>query len=345
MLLKAPMSFLDRFKPQARWKHADPAIRAAAVGDIPEDDEHRAVIAELATKDEDVRVRRAAVARLADVGALVTCARGEPDEPLRREIAERLVGVATTASDTDGDAALALDALTIRSAGINREDVSTRHGPHGGARTCARCTAAERLPGRRPIRRIALEAVARVAEATELINIAVKTDHKERRHRGARAGHGHVGGGQRRSAGDARRRRHARKKQERRAAGARVMVQASTTPKQPAKRPLEEWQQRVGALVARVEALAVAPSRRMPASSCGRRSRVAGETGAGTFEMDQETVARFGSLAERARTVSSNTNRPWPKQRAAEEERAAVRAARAALCERVEAARGDERTG
>ena len=32
------MSFLDRFKPQPRWKHADAAVRAAAVHELLTDD-------------------------------------------------------------------------------------------------------------------------------------------------------------------------------------------------------------------------------------------------------------------------------------------------------------------
>ena len=89
------MSFLDRFKPQPKWKHTDPAIRAAAVPEIPDDPEHRGVIEELATADEDVRVRAAAVARVADVTVLARLARPEPDADLRRQIAERLVAIAT----------------------------------------------------------------------------------------------------------------------------------------------------------------------------------------------------------------------------------------------------------
>ena len=38
------MSFLDRFKPQPRWKHADAAVRAAAAVEIPDDAEHEATI-------------------------------------------------------------------------------------------------------------------------------------------------------------------------------------------------------------------------------------------------------------------------------------------------------------
>ena len=60
------MSFLDRFKPQPRWKHADPAVRAEAVATVPDDDEHVEVLRELARGDVDLRVRRAAGARDGD---------------------------------------------------------------------------------------------------------------------------------------------------------------------------------------------------------------------------------------------------------------------------------------
>ncbi|HEV3485477.1 MAG TPA: hypothetical protein VG106_08720, partial [Vicinamibacterales bacterium] len=71
------MSFLDRFKPQPRWKHADPAVRAAAVAEIPDDAEHERVVEELAQADEDVRVRRAAADRVRNVAVLVALARSE----------------------------------------------------------------------------------------------------------------------------------------------------------------------------------------------------------------------------------------------------------------------------
>src|SRR6266542_2794713 len=105
------MSFLDRFKPQPRWKHADPAARAAAVPEIPADPEHRSVIEDLATGDDDVRVRAAAIARLDDVSLLARLARSERDEDLRRGITDRLVAIAIAPAATDADAALALDGL------------------------------------------------------------------------------------------------------------------------------------------------------------------------------------------------------------------------------------------
>src|SRR3954468_20733150 len=81
-----PMSFLDRFKPQPRWKHLDPAIRAAAVAEIPDDPAHRGAIEELARGDENASVRSAAIARVADTALLVRLAKWERDPDLRRQV-------------------------------------------------------------------------------------------------------------------------------------------------------------------------------------------------------------------------------------------------------------------
>jgi hypothetical protein len=62
------MGILEKLRPLPRWKHADPAVRAAAVYDLGPD-EHEALRA-LAREDADGRVRRAAVARLDDVEVL-----------------------------------------------------------------------------------------------------------------------------------------------------------------------------------------------------------------------------------------------------------------------------------
>jgi len=105
------MSFLDRFKLQPRWKHADAAVRAAAIAEIPDDQEHRPIIEELAASDPDVRVRAAAVDRVGDVALLGRLARSEQDPELRRRLADRLVEIAIAPAATDADAALALDGL------------------------------------------------------------------------------------------------------------------------------------------------------------------------------------------------------------------------------------------
>src|SRR5215218_2819690 len=105
------MSFLDRFKPQPRWRHSDATIRAAAIAEIPEDDESRATLCELAAADDDVRVRRAAAERLTRVADLLPLARGEQDEDLRRVLIDRLVAIASAPSNGVGDAAVALEGI------------------------------------------------------------------------------------------------------------------------------------------------------------------------------------------------------------------------------------------
>src|SRR4051812_48375591 len=105
------MSFLDRFKPQPRWKHPDAAVRAAAVADIPDEAGHRTLIEELAALDPDVRVRTAAVDRIADVALLARLAHREQDPELRRRLADRLVEIAIAPAATDADAAGGLHGL------------------------------------------------------------------------------------------------------------------------------------------------------------------------------------------------------------------------------------------
>src|SRR5688572_15839575 len=127
------MSFLDRFKPQPRWKHADAAVRAAAVPEIPEDHESRAILVELASSDEDVRVRRAAAGRLDQAEEILPIARRERDEELRRELVERLVAIATAPAASDADAALALEGIEDQRQLATVAKIS----PHDTVRTAA----------------------------------------------------------------------------------------------------------------------------------------------------------------------------------------------------------------
>src|SRR6187397_1406049 len=99
--VRAPMGFLDKLKPQPRWKHADPAIRLEAVRDLDDQIE----LVPLAEGDPDVRVRRAAVARLADVEALGRLAAGDADAEVKDRAADRLLGFAMNGS-SDLDTAL-----------------------------------------------------------------------------------------------------------------------------------------------------------------------------------------------------------------------------------------------
>ncbi|HEX8952858.1 MAG TPA: DUF349 domain-containing protein, partial [Polyangia bacterium] len=99
------MGFSDLFKP--KWKHSNPEVRAEAVRALGDDE--AALLATIALKDADARVRRIAVKRIADADVLSDVAAHDPDEGLRKaaiEKAEELLSSAAVAGDES-----ALDAL------------------------------------------------------------------------------------------------------------------------------------------------------------------------------------------------------------------------------------------
>src|SRR3990170_2278661 len=93
------MGILEKLRPQPRWKHADPAVRAAAVYELgPEESD---ALRQLAREDAEARVRRAAVTRLDDVAVLGDIARTDPDEDVRAEAIRGLAGLAAEADSAD----------------------------------------------------------------------------------------------------------------------------------------------------------------------------------------------------------------------------------------------------
>ena len=333
------MSFLDRFKPNPKWKHADPTVRAAAVAELMIDDpEQQRALVELAGTDEDVRVRRAAVARVDTVTDLVQLAAAERDEQLRRELTDRLVAVATAPSDSDGDAALALGGLT------DQKQLSSvaKSSPH----ETVRAAALGRVHDVRTLSSIArhaldpqtaLEAVARVPDPAELLNIALKTEHKDA---GVAALERLTDG----ASTDVRSTLEiaaSRAKNKSVAKRARTMVQSIDDAAAAERAALEQWRQRVASVLARVEALAAAPvvtdTRVQLAHAESDWLELAGS---GTFAVDPETNARFGALVTEAHVAIERFDQAQAERRAAEERRANLRAAKHELCDRVEALRG-----
>jgi hypothetical protein len=336
------MSFLDRFKPQPRWKNADPAIRAAAVADIPRDDEHLGVLRELARDDSDTRVRRAAGARLIAVEDVVQLARTERDEEVRRGYVERLVSIATAAADNDAAASLALEGID------DQKHFATiaRSSPHDTVRAAAlgrihdaKLLGAVARQAEDP--QTAADAVARIADGAELLNIAIKTEHKDAGvsalDRAIDAG---AGGNDLRDVLDGVANRAKSKGVARRA---RALIQTLDEEEAARRAALEQWQQRVAAVVARVEAIAAAPGTDDAAARLAdAEEEWRAVTADGRFELDSDATARFDSLVEQTRNEFDRLAREEAERRAARERQEAIARRREELCERLEQARAED---
>ena len=335
------MSFLDRFKSQPRWKHADAAVRAAAVNELLiEDPEQYGALIELAG-DEDLRVRQAAQARIDSVEDLVRLSRSEPDEDARRDLIDRLVQIAIAPADSDGDAALALAALD------EEKQIATvaKSSPHETVRTAAlgrvhdvRCLGSVARHAADP--QIALDAVARVPDPAELLNIALKTEHKDA---GIAALERIVSGaapGASRTTLELVSNRAKNKSVSRRA---RTMIQSIDETEARERAALEEWRQRIAGVVARVTALAATPvgaDTRVQLADAEATWLALSSTG--SFAVDPETASRYDAAVAEARGAIERFDRELADQRAAAERRASQRASRETLCQQVEGVSTDD---
>ena len=333
------MSFLDRFKPQPRWKHPDAAIRAAAVAEIPDGEEHRGIIEELAVSDPDARVRAAAVERVGDVSLLARLARTEQDAALGRRLADRLVEIAIAPAATDASAALTLDGLT------DPRQFSTiaKSSPHDTVRAAALgrvhdSKALSSIARHATDPQTALDAVARIADPAELLNVALKTEHKD-------AGVAAVERCIDPSTPDARETLDGlitRAKSKAVVKRARALLQEIEDAEAARKAALEAWQQRLATVATKVEAIAASPATTDAAIQLSEAEAEWRDMSSNpVFELDHETVARFGALAETARTAIETHEREEAERRAVAERDAVARRARAALCEQLEAAHAE----
>jgi hypothetical protein len=105
------MTLLDRFRTPSRQKHPDPAVRLAYVAELPLTE--RELIIAAAREDEDVRVRRAAVAKLLDPAALSPIARDDADAGVRADAQNMLRDIALDVFEgvSEADGLAAVDAL------------------------------------------------------------------------------------------------------------------------------------------------------------------------------------------------------------------------------------------
>ena len=174
------MGLLEKLRPQPRWKHADPSVRAAAVYELGADDLE--ALHALAREDADARVRRAAATRVDDLTVLADIARTDPDEDVRGEAIRGLAGLAAEAGEPD----LAIEAVRqLIALGRMREVVLVARDSSNPA---VRAAVVDLIGDARSLgsvsrhaqdgatRRRALE---RLTDADEILNVALKCEHTD----------------------------------------------------------------------------------------------------------------------------------------------------------------------
>jgi hypothetical protein len=168
------MGFLDRLKPQPRWKHSDPLIRLQAVSELDD----AAVLADLAEQDPDATVRNAATARLVDPGVLGRVSNTDADLSVRDAAADRLLALAIDESNPEAATAAGLLADVRRLSAIAKstaaDDVREI--------ALARLTDERGLGGvarQAKMESTALAAAARLSSADELLSTALNSEHRD----------------------------------------------------------------------------------------------------------------------------------------------------------------------
>ena len=332
------MSFLDRFKPQPKYRSPDPAIRLAGVEELPDDPEHWGVIAELAASDEDVRVRRAAIGRIGVPGYLARLARTERDDTLRRELGDRLVQIANAPADTDADASTALDGLNDQ----KQLGAIAKASPHESIRVAALGRISDEKVLGSVARgavdpKVALEAAGRIAEQGELTAVALRTDHKDAGVAALDRALESIGTEtERRELLDGIATRAKNKAVAKRARGLLQEIEDAEAARKAAR---EEWLKRATLAIARVDALAASPA---VADALQQLGAIESEWQGLAEGADPEITGRFSNSVAAAKSAIEAHERAEAERRAEEERVAARRTAFEALCARVDALRGED---
>ena len=335
------MAFLDRFKIQPKHKSPDPEVRVASIHELPAGalgEEDAATLVALAREDADARVRRAAAARLDEVSVLAAIAVHDADAGIREEVLARLADIAASGASADA-AGQALGALTdqkqiaavAKSSPLDsiRADAVARLTDVKSLSSVARNAADPRT---------AALAAARLTDPAELMNVASRTEHKD-------AGVGALeraaaGGGADRAALEV---LSDRAKNKAVAKRARAMVQAMDEADAAKRVALEQHQQRVAGMVARVEALAASTTmadaeHQVDEAETAWRELIANAT----HDITTDERARFDGAVQAARAVLQREATARTEQEQRQARIAADRAARERLCERVEAIQGED---
>lgn len=174
------MGILEKLRPLPRWKHADPAVRAAAVYELGP--EERDALLALAREDAEGRVRRAAVARLDDVMVLADIAKTDPDDEVRLEAIRGLAGVAAEAEEVGRATEVVRQLLAL---GRTKEVVIVARDSAVPEVRSAIIDLLEDAKSLGALSRHAqdsasrLRALARLPDGDEVLNVALKSEHTD----------------------------------------------------------------------------------------------------------------------------------------------------------------------
>ncbi len=174
------MGILEKLRPQAKYKHSDPAVRVEGIHEIDAEGDGDVLVA-LAKDDPDARVRRAAVARISDASALADIARNEADTGVRDQAVTQLAEHASKHDESVASAAVA----SLVSLGRERElaNVARASGPESIRHAAVAGVHDEKLLG--GIARHAADAgarllaVARLREPSEIEAVALRGEHAD----------------------------------------------------------------------------------------------------------------------------------------------------------------------
>lgn len=174
------MGLLEKLRPQPRWKHSDPSVRAAAVYELGAEDGD--TLNSLAKDDVDARVRRAAVSRVDDGSVLADVARTDPDEDVRAEAIRGLAGLAVEAGDASESSPVLRHLIDL---GRAREVVAIAR---SAASPDVRSAAVDVLSDAKSLGSVSrhaedsatrLRALERLNDADEIAAVALKAEHTD----------------------------------------------------------------------------------------------------------------------------------------------------------------------
>jgi hypothetical protein len=327
------MGLFDRFRTQPKWKHADPAVRMAAIEEVPL--EEQGLLASLARGDADARVRRAAVRKLYDPALLEDVGERDQDAGVREEAALALLDLALGAFEdsSESESLKALDHVRdVRHLAAVAKEASAE---------AVSLAALSRLTDPKAIGSVArrsvhastrLEALGRISDAPdEIYAIALKSDHRDvalaALERLSDAEQIRVVAGKSAHKTVVRRARAMLKTVEEEQAAAVAAARPPT--------PAHDWNVDRDRLCRAVEELSEGRDWQTVESRLAS-SQAQWDVAAAEQPADEARTARFAEAAERARAASARLRQQETERAERVEQAAREQAGRAALCERVE---------